>query len=101
MQAYEELLKALDGLSPVDGMTPIDVLNLPDDLGRLIGKLIRDGSMTLPQLASELHLQENQARKVGTLLTRKGFIYKDYHRGHGLIYRPQMVRMRKRNIPDF
>lgn len=101
MQAYEELLKALDGLNPVDGMTPIDVLDLPDSLGKLIGKLIRDGSITLPELAAELHLQENQARKVGTLLTRKGFLYKDYRRGRGLIYRPQLVRMRKRNIPDF
>ncbi len=99
MDDFETLLRALDQLSPVDGMTPINVLDLPDSLGRLVGELIRRGSMNLPELAVELDLSEKQARKIGTLLTRKGYVYKDYHQGEGLVYRAHLARMRKRNIP--
>ena len=98
MEAYEFILQELEKIDPVEGITPIDVLNLPDPLGAVVGMLIRKGAMTLPELAVAMKMEDPQARKIGDVLTRKGFLIKEYRTGQDVVYRAYIARMRGRKI---
>jgi hypothetical protein len=101
MDDYQRITDALQKIPPVEGITPIDVLSLPDPLGVVIGQLIKRGFMSLPDLTEALKMPSTQARAIGDLLTRKGYLVKEYRSGKDIIYRAYIARMRKRNIPDF
>jgi hypothetical protein len=99
MEAFEHILKELEKLEQVEGIIPTDVLNLPDPIGSIIGLLIRKGSMTLPEMAKAMKMELPQARQIGDVLTRKGFLIKEYHSGKDLVYRAYIAHMRGRRIP--
>ena len=99
METFDQILLELEGLEPVTGIIPTDVLELPDPIGSIIRLLIRKGSMTLSELASAMKLEQPQAQQIGELLTRKGFLVKEYRTGKEPVYRAYIARMRRRNIP--
>lgn len=99
MDPFNQILLELEQLQPVTGIIPTDVLDLPDPIGSIIRLLIRRGSMTLSELAEAMGLEQPQAQQVGELLTRKGFLIKEYRSGKEPVYRAYIARMRRRNIP--
>ena len=99
MDPFNQILLELEQLQPVTGIIPTDVLELPDPIGSIIRLLIRRGSMTLSELAEAMGLEQPQAQQVGELLTRKGFLGKEYRSGKEPVYRAYIARMRRRNIP--
>lgn len=99
METFDQIMLELDEIEPVTGIIPTDVLELPDLVGSIIRLLIRKGSMTLPELAEATNLERTQAGQLGDILTRKGFLVKEYRSGKEVIYRAYIARMRRRNIP--
>ena len=99
MDTFNQILLKLEEIEPVTGIIPTDVLELPDPIGSIIRMLIRKGSMTLSELAEALNLEQPQAQQIGELLTRKGFLVKEFRSGKEPVYRAYIARMRRRNIP--
>ncbi len=99
METFDEILLKLEGIEPVTGIIPTDVLELPESISSIIRMLIRKGSMTLPELADAMSLEQPQAQQISELMTRKGFLVKEYRSGKEPVYRAYIARMRRRNIP--
>ena len=98
MIAFADLQRQLAGLASVKGITPVDILQLPDSLTPAVRKMMRHG-LTLAELADELDLPLDQARRVGDVLVEKGFLT-SHQQGDGgdVIYRVYFTRMRGQNI---
>jgi hypothetical protein len=100
MAGFDSLWQAVNRLKPVDGVLPMDVLDMPDPLGGLIRKFIRSGSLSLAEFAADLQVPPDQARRVGHVLVKKGYLHAEEHaQGGQVTYRVYLARMRKRNIP--
>ena len=54
MSQYDSLHDEVDNLETVEGISPLAATMLPDPFGPLLRKLIRQGSMTVEEIAAEL-----------------------------------------------
>jgi predicted ArsR family transcriptional regulator len=89
----------------VEGIIPTDILGLPEPFDVLLRTLMRQGSMTVDQLAAQLDLPPHQAQQLGDGLVTKGYLRveepeSEEESGQGRIYRVYYARMRKHNIPS-
>lgn len=80
---------------------PTDILALPENLGVLLRKLMREGPMTAAALATHLDVTVKQANHLGDHLVAKGYLLVDTSNAEGThLYRVFYGRMRKHNIPS-
>ena len=99
---YNSLLQELNEIPQVEGVVPTSILELPESVGLLLRTLMRQGSMTVHELAAFFEVTENQANELGELLVAKGYLMYDANNAdEGQVYRVFYARMRNRNIPSF
>jgi hypothetical protein len=99
MVDFESLRTKLDDVPKVNGISPMDVLDLPDPLGGIIRRMIREKSMSLPEFAEALDLPSSQAEMIGERMVQKGYFEKEEH--EIVIYKVKYAQKRKRFIPEF
>lgn len=100
MEDFDSVWQAVNDLKPVDGVMAVDMLDMPGPLGGIMRKLIRLGCMPLPEFAENLHAEPSQARRIGEVLVKKGYMTVEMRLQDGQItYRACVARARKRNIP--
>lgn len=103
MDRFELLHDEVEKLEMVEGITPLTAADLPDPFSGLFRKMIRQGSMTLDEIAAQLDLDNEQAYHLGNHLATKGYLQVEEHEtGGGARYRVYLARIRKHNLPiDF
>ena len=79
MNQYDSLHDEVDNLEAVEGITPLAATTLPDPFGPLLRKLIRQGSMTVEEIAAELGLDADDAQHLGSHLAAKGYLREEEH----------------------
>ena len=100
MNQSDSLHDEIDNLEDVEGISPLTATLLPDPFGPLLRKLIRQGSMTLEEIAVELGLDADAAQHLGSHLAAKGYLIEEEHEASGgLVYRVYLARIRKHSIP--
>lgn len=98
---YETLLREVQDLPQTEGVSPTSILELPDSVAHLLRTLMRQGSMSVHELALLLEVTDAQADSVGEQLVEKGYLLSETSSSEGgHIYRVYFARMRKRNIPS-
>jgi hypothetical protein len=98
---YESLLQEVNGLPQAEGVIPTSILELPDRIALLLRTIMRQGSMTVDELAAFLEVSLSQADQLGEQLVAKGYLVSDTNNSEGgQVYRVFYARMRKRNIPS-
>ncbi len=90
----------------MDGITPTDILALPEPFDKFLRLLMRQGSMTIEQIAVQLGLTDEQAQSLADIFVSKGYLRteaiaseEEEESGTGTVYRVYLARMRKQNIP--
>jgi hypothetical protein len=98
---YQILDQELESIPHVDGVIPTDILALPGPFDVLLRNLMRKGSMTVEQLASELDLTVEQAHSLGEHFVAKGYLRaENEEEGGEQVYRVYFARMRRHDIPN-
>jgi hypothetical protein len=98
---HESLLQEVQELPQVEGVIPTSILELPESVALLLRTMMRQGSMTVDELAAYLEVSVSQADHLGEQLVAKGYLVSDTNNSEGgQIYRVFYARMRKRNIPS-
>jgi predicted transcriptional regulator len=98
---YESLLQEVQELPHVEGVIPTNILGLPDSIAFLLRTMMRQGSMTVDELATFLEVSTSQADHLGEQLVARGYLVSETNNSEGgQIYRVFTARMRKRNIPS-
>ncbi len=93
---FDRLQRELKKLSKVEGITPADAMDLPEPLRMVMNKIMRKGSMTLSELATELRLKTTEARRLGQMLVEKGFLSSTRRKTDGeIVYRTHFAKSRK------
>jgi hypothetical protein len=102
MNTYDDLHHEVDSLETVEGITALSATMMPQPFGPLLRKLIRQGSMTLEEIAAELGLDPQDAQHLGSHLAAKGYLREEDQEDSGKVYRVYLARIRKQSIPlDF
>lgn len=100
-EKYESLLQEIQELPQVEGVIPTSVLEMPQGIALLLRTMMRQGSMTVNELAAVLEVSVSQADYLGEQLVAKGYLTSDTNNSEGgQVYRVFYARMRKRNIPS-
>lgn len=103
MDRLESLHNEIADLQPVEGITPLGVAELPEPLNKVLQRMIRQGAMSVDDLAAALEMPVQDAQHVGEHLVTKGYLRTEEQAGEGgTVFRVYLARMRKQNIPlDF
>jgi hypothetical protein len=99
MNTYDDLHNEIDSLESVEGITALSATMIPEPFGPLLRKLIRQGAMTVEEVAAELGLDPEAAQHLGNHLAAKGYLREEEHETEGTIYRVYLARIRKQSIP--
>jgi predicted ArsR family transcriptional regulator len=100
MDKYQILHREIEGIPPVDGVTPMNIARLPEPFALLLRTIMRQGSMTVEQLADQLELTMEQAQNLGDHFVAKGYLRIETEGpDEGQVYRVYFARTRKRYIP--
>src|SRR5262245_53947678 len=98
---YKSLLQDVQGLEQVEGVIPTAILELPEGIALLLRAMMRQGPMTVDELAVFLELSVSQADDVGEALVAKGYLVSDTTNAReGQVYRVFYARTRKHNLPS-
>ncbi len=103
MDRLESLHREIADLPPVEGTTPLGVASLPEPLNKVLQRMIRQGAMSVNELADALDLPPQEAHHLGEHLVAKGYLRTEEQSDEGgTVFRVYLARMRKQNIPlDF
>ena len=100
MDQFENLHHEISELETVEGTTPLGVAMLPEPLNKVLQRLIRQGAMTIEELADAMETTPEEAQHVGEHLASKGYLRVEEKEGEGgIVFRVYLARMRRQNIP--
>jgi predicted ArsR family transcriptional regulator len=100
MNSYETLDHEIADLESVEGTTPLAVAMLPEPLDKILQRMIRQGAMSVEELAEALGLLPDEAQHLGEHLVSKGYLRTEEKEGEGgVMFRVYLARMRRQNIP--
>jgi hypothetical protein len=71
---FEHMRQIIEARTRIDGVKAADLLELPAPLGPTLSKIIRNGTITLPELAADLGTTEPETRQLVALLIDKGVL---------------------------
>jgi hypothetical protein len=99
-QNFELLQQSIAGLPRFSGITPLDAANLPEPLNDFMRKLIRQGSMTVEQLAAQLDVSDEEGQLLADEMVAAGLLKsEESNLASGSIYRVYYARTRSRSLP--
>jgi len=100
MQSFELLRQSLAGLPRFPGITPLDAANLPEPFDDFMRSLIRQGSMTLEQLAAELGVSNEDGQLLADEMVAAGLLQvREATLASGRVYGVYYARTRSRSLP--
>lgn len=100
MDRIESLHNEIADLQSVEGTTPLGVASLPEPFNKVLQRMIRQGAMSVDELAAALDLPVDDAQHIGEHLVSKGYLRIEEQAGEGgTVFRVYLARMRKQNIP--
>jgi predicted transcriptional regulator len=100
VQSFEVLRQTVADLPRFHGITPLDAANLPEPLNDLMRKLIRQGSMTVEQLAAELGVNNGDGQLLADEMVAAGLLkIEESNLASGSVYRVYYARTRSRSLP--
>jgi hypothetical protein len=100
MDRYESLHHEIAEFDTVEGTTPLAVAMLPEPFDKVLQRLIRQGAMSVQELAEALNLTPDEAQHLGEHLVAKGYLRTEEKEGEsGVFFRVYLARMRRQNIP--
>ena len=95
-ETFDHLKQALDACSKSDGLTSLAMMSLPDDVRKLLNKMIRKGALPVGDLAGEFGLSVEQTRQLVGLLEAKGFVNSRQRDGDAAtVYQVRLARTRE------
>lgn len=83
MDQFENLHHEISELETVEGTTPLGVAMLPEPLNKVLQRLIRQGAMTIEELADAMETTPEEAQHVGEHLASKGYLRVEEKEGEG------------------
>ena len=100
MDRYESLHHEIAEFDTVEGTTPLAVAMLPEPFDKVLQRLIREGAMSVQELAEALNLSLDEAQHLGEHLVAKGYLRTEEKEGEsGVFFRVYLARMRRQKIP--
>lgn len=71
---FQRLQDELDSQDQPGGLSPVDLLNLPDELARVVKKLVRRNGLKLAEIADMLDKTLEETQKTLDELVQKGYV---------------------------
>jgi len=99
MDRFDQLHNNVMQFREVSGTTALDIALLPEPFNLILQKLIRQGSMSIQEMAEEFQLTPDEAHHLGEDLIAKGYLRAGEREDGGTMYHVYFARMRKQNIP--
>jgi hypothetical protein len=96
-ELFDDLCYQLDKQHKTGGINHLDILNLPPPLDSTFTRIIRQGSMTASEFASDLHLAPEQGEHLIKLLVDKGYLHAA-SAGPKTIYKVHFIHNQKKQI---
>jgi pentatricopeptide repeat protein len=94
--AFEQLTKILDACAKSEGLTSLAMMGLPDEVRKLLNKMIRKGVLPVGDLAVEFGLSVEQTQQLVERLEAKGFVVSRKRDGDGAtVYQVRLARTRE------
>ena len=97
-QLFDKLCQQLSMRAKLPGVNQVDILNLPSPLDSTLGKITRQGSITVSEFAYDLHLAQAQGKHLVKILVDKGYLYTESS-GRQTICKIHFARKQKKRLP--
>lgn len=95
---FDRLQGELEGRDKAAGLSMADVLNLPDPLRGLVNWMIRQGEVSLSEVAARMQQDEETAHGMVVTLVEEGFVREATVRGQ-IRYTVRLAPKRGRKLP--
>lgn len=96
---FGRLQDELDRRHREERLSPIVLLELSDDLRRLVQAIMREGELSTEEVASAVGLSKAEAEKLLPALEKRGFLT-SREAGGSIRYKAKLVRRRGRQVPQ-
>lgn len=95
-ETFDQLKQVIEACPKSDGLTSLAMMGLPDDVRKLLNKMIRKGALPVSDLASEFGLSGEQTQQLVEQLEAKGFINSRQRDGDAVtVYQVRLARTRE------
>lgn len=95
---FGRLQQELEAREKAAGLSMADLLELPDNLRKLVNWLMRQQTVRLPEVAAFLEQDEATSQSALAALIEKGFVREMKVRGE-TCYRVRLAAKRRREVP--
>lgn len=95
---FDRLQGELEAQQKAAGLTMSDVLNLPDQLRKLVNWMMREEEVSFSQILAHINQSEDEARAMLTTLIEKGFVREILVKPEPR-YRVRLGHKRKQQVP--
>ncbi len=93
---FDQLMQAIEACAKSEGLTSLAMMGLPDDVRKLLNKMIRKGALPPGDLAGEFGLSAEQTQQLVEQLEAKGFIFSRKRDGDAaIVYQVRLARTRE------
>ncbi len=97
-EAFDLFRQEIESCAATEGVTSLSLMALPENVRRVLNKLIRKGPQTPGALAEEFGFGGAEMRQLADALEAKGFLTASAPDGETL-YRVRLARTRELNPP--
>jgi DNA-binding MarR family transcriptional regulator len=95
-ETFDQLKQVIEACTKSEGLTSLAMMSLPDDVRKLLNKMIRKGALPASDLASEFGLSVEQTQQLVGLLEAKGFVNSRQREGDAAtVYLVRLARTRE------
>src|SRR5262245_62115166 len=95
-ETFDQLKQVIEACPKSEGLTSLAMMNLPDDVRKLLNKMIRKGALPVSELAVEFGLSVEQTQQLVHLLESKGFVNARQRDGDAAtVYQVRLARTRE------
>ncbi len=98
MGIFKHMQQEIEHKDQQEGITPADLLDLSDDLRRMMNRIIRQGETTAEEAAAYTDGSVDNAQEALAALIGKGYLEREQRDGVWY-YSTRFARKRARNIP--
>lgn len=95
---FDRLQGELEAQQKAAGLTMSDVLNLPDQLRKLVNWMMREEQVSFSQILAQVNQSEEEVRAMLATLIEKGFVREIPVKPEPL-YRVRLGHKRKQQVP--
>lgn len=94
---FNRLQDEIDSQDKPGGLSPVDLLDLPDEVAKIIRTIIRRNGMKLTDVAATLEKSEEETRQTLDELVQKGFV-REVQVKNEIWYKARFAQKRNRTV---